>query len=86
MSENYAEQFIAKGGTKFDLSKCPTEVDIYSGKSSARAAIKDNAKAIQPLAHKLYGEANRSVLIVCKAWIRRVRTGRQRRFCTARRL
>jgi hypothetical protein len=63
MSENYAQQFIAKGGAKFDLSKCPTEVDIFSGKSSARAAIKDNAKAIQPLAHKLYGEAERSLLI-----------------------
>jgi len=64
MSDSYADQFVAKGGIKFDLSKCPTEVDIFSGKSSARAAIKDNAKAIQPLAHKLYGEANRSVLIV----------------------
>ena len=64
MSENYAEQFIAKGGAKFDLSKCPTEVDIFSGKYAARAVIKDNAKAIQPLAHKLYGEADRSVLIL----------------------
>jgi len=64
MSDSYADQFVAKGGIKFDLSNCPTEVDIFSGKSSARAAIKDNAKAIQPLAHKLYGEANRSVLIV----------------------
>jgi len=64
MSENFADRFIAKGGAKFDLSKCPTEVDIFSGKSSARAAIKDNAKAIQPLAHKLYGEAERSLLIV----------------------
>ena len=64
MSETYADQFRATSGTKFDLSKCPTEVDIFSGKSSARAAIKDHAKAIQPLAHKLYGEAERSVLIV----------------------
>lgn len=64
MSEDYAAQFIAKGGANFNLSKCPTEVDIFSGKSSARAAIKDSAKAIQPLAHKLYGEANRSILIV----------------------
>jgi len=49
MPNTYADQFRAVGGAKFDLSKCPTEVDIFSGKSSARAAIKDNAKAIQPL-------------------------------------
>lgn len=64
MSDAYSDLFIAKGGASFNLSNCPTEIDIFSGKSSARAAIKDNAKAIQPLAHRLYGEANRSVLIV----------------------
>jgi len=61
---DYAAQFIAKPGTSFNLSACPTRVDIFGGKKNARAAIKDNAKAIAPLAHKLYGEAERSLLIV----------------------
>ena len=64
MSTDFASQFIAKGGANFDLSICPTRVDIFGGKKDARAAIKDNAKAIAPLAHQLYGEADRSVLIV----------------------
>ena len=68
MSADYASQFIApiigKDGAKFDLSTCPTRVDIFGGKSEARKAIKDNAKAIAPLAHQLYGEADRSLLIV----------------------
>ena len=64
MSADYASEFIAKGGDKFDLSACPTRVDRLGSKSKARSLIKDNAKAIAPLAHQLYGEAERSVLIV----------------------
>ena len=64
MSADYASEFIAKGGDKFDLSASPTRVDLFGGKTRARALIKDNAKAIAPLAHQLYGEADRSVLIV----------------------
>ena len=64
MANNHASKFIAADGAKFDLSKCPTRVDIFDGKNEARAAIKDNAKAIAPLAHQLYGEADRSLLIV----------------------
>ena len=64
MTAGYASQFIAKEGSQFDLSKCPTRVDIFDDKKAARAATKDNAKAIAPLAHQLYGEADRSLLIV----------------------
>ena len=68
MTTDYASKFrapiIGKSGAKFDLSKCPTRVDLFDGKKAARAAIKDNAKAIAPLAHQLYGEADRSLLIV----------------------
>ena len=64
MTADYASQFKAKGGTSFDLSACPTRVDVFGGKTKARAVIKDSAKVIAPLAHRLYGEADRSVLIV----------------------
>jgi len=63
-STSLAQQFIAKPGASFDLSARPTRVDMYGGKSEAKAAIKTNAKAIAPLAHQLYGEADRSLLIV----------------------
>jgi len=46
------------------LADRPTRVDIYENKSAARDAIKDNAKAISALAHRLYGEADRKLLIV----------------------
>ncbi len=59
-----SDTFIAAPGSTFDLSKCPTRVDIFETKTAAREAIRQNAKAIAPLAHRLYGEAKRSVLVV----------------------
>ena len=59
-----SDTFIAVPGANFDLSKCPTRVDIFENKDAAREAIRQNAKAIAPLAHQLYGEAKRSVLVV----------------------
>ena len=46
------------------LADRPTQIDIFENKKAAQDHIKDNAKAISDLAHKLYGEAKRSVLIV----------------------
>ena len=56
--------YIAKPGVNFTLADRPTRVDIYENKSAARDAIKENAKAISSLAHRLYGEADRKLLIV----------------------
>ena len=56
--------YLAKPGVKFNLSDCPTRVDVYENKAAAKDAIKDNAKAISDLAHRLYGEADRKLLIV----------------------
>ena len=64
MTIDYASQFRAKSGAEFSLAACPTRVDIFENKKAAKAVIKDSARAIAPLAHRLYGEANRSVLIV----------------------
>ena len=56
--------YIATPGQPFDLSSRPTQVDVYKSKSDAKDAIKENAKAITDLAHRLYGEAERKLLIV----------------------
>ncbi len=64
LPKGLAQPFIAQPGAPFDLSTCPTRVDMFGSKAAAKTAIKSNAKAIAPLAHQLYGEAERSVLIV----------------------
>jgi len=56
--------YLAAPGADFKLADCPTRVKIYKDKTAARAAIKENAKAISELAHRLYGEADRKLLIV----------------------
>lgn len=56
--------YIAAPGHPFDLSARPTRVNIYENKDAAKEAIKDNAKAIAPLAHRLYAEADRKLLII----------------------
>lgn len=56
--------FLAKSGANFKLAKRPTRVDLFVNKIAAKEAIKDNGKAISDLAHRLYGEADRKLLIV----------------------
>lgn len=60
----FSSQFLAPSGS-VDVTKIPTRNDdLYASKKEAVATIKDNSKAISALAHKLYGEADRSLLIV----------------------
>ena len=56
--------YLAKPGADFILSDRPTRVDIFENKSAAKGAIKENAVAISELSHRLYGEADRKLLIV----------------------
>ncbi len=56
--------FLVKDPNNFTLSDCPTQIELFKSKSDAKDRIKDNAKAIAPLAHRLYGEAKRSVIIL----------------------
>ena len=56
--------YLALPGQAFSLADRPTEVDVYPDKSAAKAAIKENAIAISDLSHRLYGEADRKILIV----------------------
>ena len=51
-------------GEAFDLSARPTDVDAYPDTSAAKAAAREDAEAIADLAHRLYGEADRKLLIV----------------------
>lgn len=48
----------------FRLADHPTQVNVFADKSAARAGLKSDAKTIRDLSHKLYGEAQRSLLIV----------------------
>lgn len=59
-----AADFLAKPGQPFELSARPTRRDIFDSKKQARDFAKDNAKAISNLAHRLYGEASQSLIIV----------------------
>ena len=59
-----ASPFRALADGKVNLADYSTRVDLFKNKTEARNAAKDNAKAISGLAHRLYGEANRSLLIV----------------------
>ena len=56
--------FQIADGTNFDLSAYATRAHIFDDKRSARDSAKQDAKAISDLAHRLYGEADRSVVIV----------------------
>ena len=59
-----ASDFIALPQKSFELSKRQTRVNLFSGKREAKESTKEHADAISDLAHKLYGEAERSLLIV----------------------
>ena len=48
----------------FKLADLPTRPDHYAKGKEARAVISENGPVIGELAHKLYGEAKRSVLVV----------------------
>ena len=49
---------------QFTLADCPTRVDLFKDKTAAKDAAKNDAQDIQDLAHRLYGEADRKLLIV----------------------
>lgn len=64
MSYHPDSQFRAAEANKFNLRDCPTQLEVFANKSEAKSETKDNAKAISELSHRLYGEADRSLLIV----------------------
>ena len=63
MAKVNANDFIVTN-KNIRLSERPTRIDLFDDKDGAKDTIKDNAKEIADLAHKLYAEAGRSVLVV----------------------
>lgn len=56
---------IAEPGKAFNLSKHPTRhPDIFDDKAETRASLAADAEAINDLQDRLYGEAQRAVLVV----------------------
>lgn len=51
-------------GQPFVLADQPTAVDLFDSKKAAKKQAAEHAEAISDLAHKLYGEADRKLLIV----------------------
>jgi len=56
--------FRVPAGGDIQLKNYATRIDSYKDKNEARADIKTHAKAIEALAHRLYGAADKSLLIV----------------------
>lgn len=59
-----AADFIAEPGAPFALKDRATSSGLFASKNEAKTLISTNAEAINDLAHKLYGEADRSLIIV----------------------
>jgi PPK2 family polyphosphate:nucleotide phosphotransferase len=62
--EKHISSFLVSPNSAVNLPDFATRTDIFTAKADAKECIKENAKAISGLAHKLYGEASRSLLIV----------------------
>ncbi len=58
------KDYIASTTPKFKLANRPTRVDIFANKRAAKDSIKQDAKAIAGLSHKLYAQNKQSLLIV----------------------
>jgi len=63
-ADRYIEKYRITDPVNFNLNDMETRPDIFERGKQARDASDENAKAISELSHKLYGEANRSMLIV----------------------
>lgn len=57
-------EYLITNASEFDLSRHPSRIDVGLSKKELKAQMKTDARAIRDLAHKLYGEADRSLLIV----------------------
>ncbi|WP_017931645.1 PPK2 family polyphosphate kinase [Robiginitomaculum antarcticum] len=61
---DYRSKFIVSPGTTVSIKDCPTRVSLFSDKDAAKDSALDDAKTIEDLAHKLYGESQRSLILV----------------------
>lgn len=56
--------YLINNPNAFKLADHPARAKIFEDKADARGSLKSDAKLIRDLAHKLYGESERSLLIV----------------------
>ena len=56
--------FLVSDPKSFSLSDRATRIDLFTSKQDAKASTLEDAKLIEDLSHKLYGEASRSLLVV----------------------
>lgn len=61
---DYRTQFMVTPGQSVSIAQRETQISLFGNKSEAKDAAEDDAKAIEDLAHKLYGEAKRSIILV----------------------
>lgn len=62
---SFANQFLVKPNTAVDVTNFATRnKSLFKNKTEARAVIKQESKSISQLAHRLYGENRRKLLIV----------------------
>ena len=59
-----ASPFRIDPGQPFRIADQPTQVDLFDSRKAAKKQAAEHADAISDLAHKLYGEADRKLLIV----------------------
>jgi len=59
-----ASQFQVPTDGSAVLGSYQSRVNLFKNKTAARNEAKENAKAISDLSHQLYGEADRSILLV----------------------
>jgi len=62
--QDFIKDYRVTDPQNFKLASMPTRPDIFPDSDDARRFTKKNARVIGDLAHRLYGEAKRSVLIV----------------------
>jgi len=60
----FIQRYRINDASNFQLSNMQTRTEMFSDSEAARNMAKDNAKAIAALAHKLYAESSRSLLVV----------------------
>jgi len=63
-AQTYIDAYRIDDPKGFKLAEMETRPQFFNKGKDARAVMTDNGPAIGQLAHKLYGEANRSVLVV----------------------
>ena len=64
MSVHPDSPYLAKPGSSFTLTDCPTEVSVFESRSEAKSIANECAEGISELAHKLYAMKGPKLLVL----------------------